>query len=538
MSKQSSSQCATTAICASTAKVGLALLLAVACGKRLLAAEPVRPTQPGVAAATGPSENVQVPNPDAVVPFEGDLLTIDLQTAWRLAGVQNPTINMARMAIVQAEVAQRQATLVWFPNLNAGGFYHFHTGVLLASSGTIRKLTEDSFYVGGGARTVAAESNGIPMIQFFVPFAEGLYNPLALRQQTAVMRYEASATSNNVLLDTTTAYFDLLAAETQVEAYRLSQVNVQQVVDTTAAYARTGQGRQGDANRAAAEGYLLLVDLQGAEETLAVSSAALARLLHLDPSTRLKTPGGALRTFNIVDIERPLNDLIQVALRYRPELGARNMAIAESRTRVRQEQKRPLLPLVTAGYSAGAIGGTGNFAPVNPPQSTASPFTALYSRTDLDVMAVWTLQNAGAGNISLVNRRRAQLDQNIYDRVRVVNQVRREVTEAYGYALGERNQVRISLRRLLEAEAAFREDYQRLQAFEALPIEVLNSARLLIEARRSLVEAFIGDNEAQFELFVAMGQPPFNAGDTLREQLPAQNAIETGEQPQNPVPQP
>jgi outer membrane protein TolC len=497
-----------------TAKLWLALLLSFAAGSRLGAAELAAP------AAEQPAENVRLPDADAVVPIEGELLMIDLQTAWRLAGVQNPTINMARMAIAQAEVAQRQAALVWLPNLNAGGMFHHHQGALIASGGQLRNLSENSLYIGGGARTVAAESNSIPMVQFFVPFAEALFNPLAARQQTAVMRYEASATSNSILLDTTTAFFDLLAAETQVEAYHLSQVNLQQVVDTTRAYAQTGQGRQGDANRAAAEGFLLLTDLQGAEETLGVSSAALARLLHLDPSTRLRTPGGPLRTFNIVDIERPLGDLIQVALRYRPEMAARSMAIAESRTRVRQEQKRPLLPLVTAGYSAGGFGGTGNF-----PNGAASagPFTALYPRTDLDVMAMWTLQNMGAGNISLANRRRSQLDQSIYDRVRVVNQVRREVTEAYGYALGERNQVRIALRRLTEAEAGFREDYQRLLGFESLPIEVLNSARLLVAARSSLVNAFIGDNEAQFELFVAMGQPPFCAANSLHDQLSPQD---------------
>ncbi|HEX3659685.1 MAG TPA: TolC family protein [Pirellulales bacterium] len=534
----------------SIVKFCLVALLALAVDSRLAAVEPaplqLRDAQaagrqePSIrpelgAAGAQPTESVAPPNADAVVPVEGDLLTIDLQTAWRLAGVQNPTINMARMAIVQAEVAQRQAALIWFPNLNAGGMLHQHSGAFISSFGQLRRLSETSLYFGGGARTVAAESNSVPMVQFFVPFADGLFNPLALRQQTAVMRYEATATSNSVLLDTTTAYFDLLAAETQVEAYHLSRTNLQQVVDTTAAYAQTGQGRQGDANRAAAEGYLLLVDLQGAEETLAVSSAALARLLHLDPSTRLKTPGGALRTFNIVDIERPLSDLIQVALRYRPELGARNLAIAESRTRVRQEQARPLLPLVTAGYSAGGFGGTGNFPNG---ASSAAPFTAVYNRTDLDAMAVWTLQNMGAGNISLVNRRRSQLDQSIYDRVRVVNQVRREVTEAYGYALGQRNEVRVSLRRLVEAEAAFREDYQRLLAFEALPIEVLNSARLLVTARTGLVQAFIGDNEAQFELFVAMGQPPFNAGDTLREQLPPQNVLDANQPPPAQAPQP
>ncbi|HEX3728109.1 MAG TPA: hypothetical protein VHV08_17780, partial [Pirellulales bacterium] len=201
------------------------------------------------------------------------------------------------------------------------------------------------------------------------------------------------------------------------------------------------------------------------------------------------------------------------------------------RTRLRQEQVRPLLPLVTFGYSAGGFGGTGNFL------AGIAPFTATYGRTDIDAMAVWTLQNMGAGNLAHANQRRAQLDQTIFDRVRMVNQVRREVTEAYGFSLGERRQVRISLRRLAESEAGFREDYQRFLGFQSLPIEVLNSARLLVSARSSLVEAFIGDNEAQFRLFVAMGQPPYHAAEQLKEQLAPQGNAAQGNAAQGNAPQ-
>ncbi|HEX4147911.1 MAG TPA: TolC family protein, partial [Pirellulales bacterium] len=214
------------------------------------------PSAPQPPAGEG-SEQIATPPVDSVVPVQGEPLTIDLQSAWRLAGVQNPTINAARMAIVESEAVARQAALVWLPNLNAGTMYHRHIGSLLASGGQIRRLEETSLYFGGGARTVAAESNSVPMIQFFVPIADGLFNPLAARQLTAATRYDAAATNNSILLDTTVAYFDLLAAETQVEAYRLSRANVQQVVDTTSAYAQAGQGREGDAHRAAAEGFLV-----------------------------------------------------------------------------------------------------------------------------------------------------------------------------------------------------------------------------------------------------------------------------------------
>jgi hypothetical protein len=42
----------------------------------------------------------------------------------------------------------------------------------------------------------------------------------------------------------------------------------------------------------------------------------------------------------------------------------------------------------------------------------------------------------------------------------------------------------------------------------ARPIEVLQSARLLAAARQALLLAIIRYDEAQFRLFVALGQPP------------------------------
>lgn len=474
-----------------------------------LAAAAVQPLPP----AEVPGENVAPGQPAGVIPTSGDVFTIDLEAAWRLAGVQNPTINIARMAILEAEAVQRKAKLIWLPNLNAGTAYHNHVGSLLASSGQIRQLDESSLYVGGGSRVLAAESLGVPMVQFIAPLADAIYEPLALRQEVMTRRFDLRATDNDILLETTLAYFDLLSAQATFEAMRRSRLDVQQIIDTTVSYAKTGQGRQGDANRALADGYLVLRELQQAEEELAIASAALARLLQLDPSTQLRTPDVMLETINVVDLSQPLVVLTEVALRQRPEMGATASEISASRIRVRQERMRPILPLLQAGYSAGAFGGTGNFLPGIP------PFTALYNRTDLDVMAVWTLQNAGFGNIGKANMRRAQLSQAVFDRVRTAAQVRAEVTGYYGAARARRQNVQIAMRRLGDAEYAFQEDYNRLRGGEALPIEVLNSVRLLVDARLALINAYISDNEAQFELFVAMGQPPFRAAAEIRGQM-------------------
>jgi hypothetical protein len=51
----------------------------------------------------------------------------------------------------------------------------------------------------------------------------------------------------------------------------------------------------------------------------------------------------------------------------------------------------------------------------------------------------------------------------------------------------------------------------------AHPIELMDSLRLLAEARRAYLEAIISYNQAQIELYVALGQPP---ADTLVRPVP------------------
>ncbi len=451
-----------------------------------------------------PAEGIPSAQIGSIVPVEGEAHRINLETAWRLAGVQNPTINIARQVVNEAEAVQRKARLVWFPNLNAGAMYYSHVGNWQDPTGQIRNLTDQSLYFGSGAYTMGGQTNNIPGVQLVTQVSDALFEPLAARQQTIARRFDVRARNNEVLLAATQAYLELLTAEAQWEALRLSQADVQKLVETTRAYAQTGQGRLGDAHRMEAEGFLVLADLEEAEGRLAVASAALAQLLQLEPTVRLRTPGATMQTVDLVDLGQPLANLLQIGLQRRPELASLSASVGERQIRVRQEQTRPLLPWISLGWSGGGFGGTGNYI-ANP------PFTNVLPRTDIDAMAVWTLQNAGVGNIARIRGGRAELGETIYERVRMENQVRKEVTSAYASARARRRQVAVALRRIVEAEDAFREDYARLQAAKALPIEVLNSVQLLIRARETLINAFVNDNLAQFELFVALGQPPFQA---------------------------
>ena len=425
---------------------------------------------------------------------------IDLPTALALAERENPTIGIAREAVFANLALLQQAKAQWLPTLVAGGNLHLHRGGLQRDTGEILNVNSQSLYVGGGAGAIGAGTVAIPAIRIYAPLSNALFEPLAAQQGVAVARFEARAVSNSLLLDVVLRYFDLMGAEAARDAYGRTDAEAAQVIATVEAFVKVGQARKADADRAQTRGLLLRNLIYRADEQVGVAAARLARLLDLDPSVRLQTVQGPVRAFDIVDPSRDLAALIGIALSYRPEMAARNSAIALTEARWKEERWRPWLPTISAGYSAGEFGGGSNLA--------APPAFKSSGRNDFDVWAVWTLQNVGVGNRALQRTRQAEADQAASERERTMNSIREEVAAAHGIAAARRRQMEISQQQLAIAEAGFREELRRTRGGEGLPIEVLNSLDLLARARQDFIAAMVQYDQAQFRLFVALGNPP------------------------------
>ncbi len=434
------------------------------------------------------------------IPQSSAPLPIDLSTALRLADGQNPTIGEARTLILGALAERQAARALLLPYLNAGTNYHDHTGPLQRSSGNIEKLTEQSLYFGGGAGAIGTNPPLIPMVNIFSPLTDAIFEPLAAQQRVEGSRFNASDTSNKVLLEVASLYIDLIGAEATLEARRVTAAEADLIAKQMADYAATGQGRQADAHRADADRRFFQVDIQKAEEQVAVASARLAQRLNLDPSAQLKPLAGPLEPIELIDPETPAEELIRSALNRRPDLAAREALVMQAEYRVHQEKARPLLPTIWVSFSAGAYGGGSNL--------TATPLGSFAGRTDFDVRAYWTLLNFGAGNTSLIKRRRAEEGEAVADRARVINRVRDEVSAAKAESLALRLQVANARSGLQTAEQGYRLDQTRLRESLARPIEALDSLRLLGDARVALIQAITRVNRSQFALFVSLGAPP------------------------------
>lgn len=446
--------------------------------------------QPGQSAeAMAPS----IPEPAATY-------AIDLPTALRLADDQNPVIAEARVAIMAALAEQLASYSLLLPSLNAGPTYHAHTGNLLRSTGQVLNVSSQSLYVGAGARAVAAETVNIPGVNIYSALTDAIYRPLAARQAVAGARFNAAATANEVLLEVSRRYLELIGAGATLQAWRESAAEADDIARLVAAYFATGQGRKADADRAETERRLFQARIQHAEELVAVASARLSERLNLDAAVRLEPPQGQLQPLTLIDLSVPTEELIRAAIRQRPDLAARQADVNQAEFRHKRELSRPFLPTVWIGYSGGYFGGGSNI--VTPSLGNFG------GREDFDARLFWTLLNGGFGNVALQRQQRAEVNEAIAARVRVLNRMREEVASARAGAMAQIRMVETARAEVASAEDGYREDRIRLRESVSRPIETLNSLLLLAEARVNLIEAITRANQAQFALYVALGTPP------------------------------
>ncbi|MCZ2343265.1 MAG: TolC family protein [Bacteroidales bacterium] len=439
---------------------------------------------------------------EAPMEVMGNAHTLDLGIALQLAGVDNPTVNLARERVREAVALQLAARSLLLPTLIAGGNVRLHVGPLQDEPGNFWNNNVQSFYTGLGSGVVGTNPPSIPGVRLFAHLGDAVYEPLAARQQVAVRSYGSWAIQNQILLNVAVAYLNLIAAEAQLEIYRQSESEVAEIAKITADFAATGQGTPADANRVATNTDLVQRQISEAEGMVAVASARLCQLLNLDPSLQLHTPGGPVESIRLVSENADTESFVQTAIRSRPELMARVAGVREAQTRVRQEKYRPLFPVISAGYSSGGFGTGGNL--VNESLGRLTP------RSDFDVYAVWTLQNFGFGNLARTRKANATVGQALADYDVMLNQVRQEVISAQAETRAAHQQVAMAQIALTASEEGYKLERERIRLGQGRPIEVLDSFRQLLDSRTELVRAIIAFNTAQFRLFVAIGNTPID----------------------------
>ncbi len=444
------------------------------------------------------------------------IVPIDLPSALRLAGLQNASLVVAYQRTLAANAAIQLAAARFLPNLNGGTNFDGHSGVLQQASGNILNVHRDSLYVGAGAGAVAAGTVGIPGVQFNLNVSDSIYTYLAARPGRAAAAAARQAATNDLERDVAIAYGELLRAEGQRAIERVIRDDSAEVARVTADFARVGQGKFADAERAATELHRRDAELAELDARVAAASARLVQLLNLQETVRLHSAEPWIVPRSIVPDVIELPELLATALYQRPELAEQRAAVNAAMIRLQGARVLPFSPQILAGFSAGSFGGGSNLVTSGSPPNGATPdsprFGDFAPRSDIDAIAYWSLQNLGLGNYALIQAARARVQIADMQRLVVLNQVRAEVAEAYALKRTRLALIDVRQRAVESSQLAFDRDLRRTRAAEGRPIEVLDSLRLLDRARMDYLAAIVNYNQAQFELYRAIGRPP---GDLL-----------------------
>src|SRR5262249_20532366 len=195
-----------------------------------------------------------------------------------------------------------------------------------------------------------------------------------------------------------------------------------------------------------------------------------------------------------------LEKLIQIALLNHPEVAARGADVTVNEIRLREAKVRPLVPLLSVGYSAGRFGGGSDQA-----DTRLGHFSG---RGDFDVLAVWTLENLGWGNCAEQRRLQAQVGEAEAQRARVIDRIRREVAEAVALSAARLQEMEVARRRVETATRAYWQDLLRTRNLEGRPGEVWEGRLWRGAPRRDRPRPGVAYTQAHSRLLVARGQPP------------------------------
>ena len=293
------------------------------------------------------------------------------------------------------------------------------------------------------------------------------------------------------------------------------------IAKLTADYAKTGQGREADANRAATQLARREAYIQAAEGEVLTASANLCRLLNLDPSIRLHPTDAFVVPHPIVPDPIPVAELIALGLLNRPELGR----AASGHPGSPHESGRGENPAVLADdlgrLQRGRLRRRQQPRPADLRRDERREPISTPSCTGRSRTWGWQRRPDPPGGCAAQDHRSSSRSKSSIECVPTSPKPMPEPTPVMlRSALMKTPSDRVTspIMKTLIGPCLMGATDPR----DVLPIELLNSFDLLANARVEYVDAIVDYNRAQFAMYVALGQPPANA---LAHPVPVEGVV-------------
>lgn len=437
---------------------------------------------------------------------------IDLATSIRLADSNSPLIAIAQARVRAAQARQDLANLLFVPSFSFGPGYFRHDGVDQGRRGDTFIVSRSNAYGLGG-----------PSLR--VDTAEAIFEPLVRMQQLRATGETARAVRNKTQLYAANNYYELVRVHGKLAINNEVLDRINQMIDRAQIADKAGLSKtKGDLNRAMTELFLRKQERIDLEGQAGAAAARLAKVLLLPPETLL-VPTEGIYPLLLISQDKTLENLIELAVMNRPELNASRFVAGAAGERLRMAKNQPLIPRLQLDYLGGMFGGGINGFIGN-----------TGGREDILLQANWELRNFGLGNLAMIRERKAQLEESLSEVTEVQAVITAEVAESARIAAAKFETLESAQKAVTQVEELYkkllatsfglvspREEYDALEPL--LAIQEINRARNLYLAE------VIDFNRAQFELYMAIGEPPLAALDGAKKKdlqvpaLPPKNLI-------------
>lgn len=408
--------------------------------------------------------------------------SIDLATTLRLAGAQNLDVQIARERLKEAEANHSSALEQFFPSISPGIGFHRRDGVAQAvPSGIISDAHFQSYSPGA---TIAAQ----------ITFRDALYNTLSAKQLVKASDQALQAQREDSLLAAAQAYFDLAKAKALVDV-------VTQAIDISRSYQQqlhvaveSGVAFKGDELRIQTQTEHYELTLQQALEQQRVSAAALAQVLHLDPTIELVPQESELVPIALVDTNLALDTLVTQALKARPELRQSESLVAAAKAIQNGAEYGPLIPSLGAQVFGGGIGGG--------PDGGHSTFAG---EADYTVGLSWKIGPGGLFDRGRIHMSEAQLATTRLSNLKLKDAITAEVVTSVARMRSTSAQIDIAKRNLETAREMLRLTRERKQFGVGIVLEDIETQVAVNEAESDYLTSIAEYNKAQYRLNKAVG---------------------------------
>jgi outer membrane protein TolC len=408
-------------------------------------------------------------------------MPVSLDAVLHLAEGQNPQLAMARERVRQAYAERDLAALSWLPEIHVGAGYYRHEGGIQDQDGRL--------VISSTGAVIAGLDLAARLDLRAAAFAQLDATRKALQQKGELRRL-----TNEVVLDATGTYIDLLAAHNGLAIARGLGADLRALRDRAQRLANLEKGARIQVVQIEAEIAGQEQAVRRLEAQAKAASAKLVYLLGLDACTELEPVDDKLVAFALADADAPVCDLVNRALACGPgvrELECILALIQEGMAQAAGPQR--FLPVLTAQALQGGFGAGPN-----------SDLT-FANRFDLGLQARWNvteLLTADAQKrIACSGLAQAQLT---YADVR--GKLTLGVREARAAILSGRERLRLATEQIQHAKTA--QDLSDLRLREGISNsygEVLAAQRGVAAAQANYLAELRDFDKAQLRLMVLTG---------------------------------